>query len=87
MNVELDQLRKLPIAAKLRIVEQLWDDIAASDEPLVLHRLARCRDARRNAELDADPDIALTREELLRGTIETRLSWAFPLCSVGPTVT
>jgi hypothetical protein len=36
MNVELDQLRKLPIAEKLRIVEQLWDDIAASDEPLVL---------------------------------------------------
>ena len=36
MNVERDQLRKLPIAEKLRIVEQLWDDIAASDEPLVL---------------------------------------------------
>ena len=64
MNVELDQLRKLPIAEKLRIVEQLWDDIAASDEPLVLRDWHIAEAQRRDAELDADPGIALTREQL-----------------------
>ena len=64
MNVEIDQLRKLPIAEKLRIVEQLWDDIAASDEPLVLRDWHIAESQRRDAELDANPDIALTREQL-----------------------
>ena len=64
MNVALDQLRKLPIAEKLRIVEQLWDDIAASDEPLVLRDWHIAEAQRRDAELDANPDIALTREQL-----------------------
>ena len=32
MSIELDQLRKLPVAEKLRIVEELWDDIQASNE-------------------------------------------------------
>ena len=64
MNIEQDQLRKLPIAEKLGIVEQLWDDIAASDEPLVLRDWHVAEARRRDAELDANPDIALTREEL-----------------------
>jgi len=64
MSVELDQLRKLPIAEKLRIVEQLWDDIAASDEPLVLRDWHVAEAQRRDAELDTNPEIALTREEL-----------------------
>ncbi len=36
MTIELDQLRKLSVSDKLRIVEELWDDIGASDETLVL---------------------------------------------------
>ena len=64
MNVELDQLRKLPIAEKLRIVEALWDDIAASDEMLVVRDWHIAEAQRRDAELDANPDIALTREQL-----------------------
>lgn len=64
MNVELDQLRKLPIAEKLRIVEQLWDDIATSDERLVLRDWHIAEAQRRDVELDDNPDIALTREEL-----------------------
>jgi putative addiction module component (TIGR02574 family) len=64
MNVELEQLRKLPIADKLRIVEELWDDIGASDEPLVLRDWHKVEARRRVAELGANPDLAITREEL-----------------------
>ena len=64
MNVELEHLRKLPVAEKLRIVEELWDDIAASDEPLILRDWHVAEAKRRDAELDANPDIALTRDQL-----------------------
>ena len=64
MNVVLEQLRKLPIAEKLRIVEQLWDDIRESEEPLILRDWHKEEAGRRAAELEANPDIALTREEL-----------------------
>ena len=64
MSVELDHLRKLPVAEKLRIVEELWDDIAASDEPLILRDRHVAEAKRRDAELDANPDIALTRDQL-----------------------
>jgi len=69
VNIELDQLRKLPAADKPRIVEESWDDIATSDEQLIL-RDWHLRDwhiaeaQRRDTELDADPGIALTREQL-----------------------
>ncbi len=64
MNVELDRLRNLPVAEKLRIVEQLWDDIHESDEPLVVQGWHKVEASRRAAELDANPNIALTRAEL-----------------------
>jgi hypothetical protein len=33
MSIDPKELRSLPIAEKLRLVELLWDDIGASDEP------------------------------------------------------
>lgn len=64
MNARLDELRKLPIAEKLRIVEALWDDIAASKDPHVVRDWHIAEAKRRDAELDADPGIALTRDQL-----------------------
>ena len=37
MSIEIDQLKRLPVSEKLRIVEELWDDIRTSEEPLTLH--------------------------------------------------
>ena len=71
MNVELDQLRKLPVADKLRIVEELWDDIGASDEPLVVRAWHKDEANRRANELEANPDIAITREELWKRVDKT----------------
>jgi putative addiction module component (TIGR02574 family) len=64
MSIELEELRKLPIADKLHIVEQLWDDIAASDEAFPLLLWHKEEATRRAKELETSPETALTREEL-----------------------
>ena len=64
MQTELEHLRKLPVADKLRIVEQLWDDIGESEEPLLLQDWHKAEAERRASELEANPDIALTRQQL-----------------------
>ena len=71
MTAELEHLRKLPVADKLRIVEELWDDIAASDEPLVVREWHKTEAQTRAAELQANPDLAITREELWKRVDET----------------
>jgi putative addiction module component (TIGR02574 family) len=64
VTIDLEELRKLPVSEKLRIVEELWDDIGSSDEPLVVRAWHTTEARRRAAELEADPDLAITRDEL-----------------------
>ena len=64
MQTELENLRKLPVAEKLRIVEQLWDDIGESEEPLLLQDWHKEEAEFRASELEANPEIALTRDAL-----------------------
>ncbi|MDA0809988.1 MAG: addiction module protein [Planctomycetota bacterium] len=64
MSIELDQLRKLPVAEKLRIVEELWDDIQASDEKPQIPEDLQSDISSRAEELRNDPSSGLTREEL-----------------------
>ena len=66
MHPEVENLRKLPVAEKLRVVEELWDDIAESGEPFPLPQWHRAEAERRAAELDADPSLAIDRAELWR---------------------
>lgn len=66
MHPEIEHLRNLPVAEKLRVVEELWDDIGQSGECFPLPEWHRVEAERRAAELDADPAIALSREELWR---------------------
>jgi putative addiction module component (TIGR02574 family) len=66
MHREVEHLRQLPIAERLRVVEELWDDIGASGERFPLPDWHREEAQRRATELEADPSIALTREELWR---------------------
>ena len=63
MGIDLKELRSLPIAEKLRLVELLWDGIGASEEPIVLHPWQATEVARRSLELKANPSIAISREE------------------------
>jgi putative addiction module component (TIGR02574 family) len=64
MYPEAGHFRDLPISEKLRVVEDLWDDIAASGERFPLPAWHREEAQRRAAELEADPSIAIDREEL-----------------------
>jgi len=66
MSIDLTSLRNLSVSEKLRIVEVLWDDIGASDEPIVLQPWQLEEAKRRSAELKADPSIAINRDELWR---------------------
>ena len=66
MSIDPSELHNLPVSEKLRLVESLWDDIAASDEPIVLHPWQKDEAHRRSNEMKADPAIAINREELWR---------------------
>ena len=64
--MDYPELRNMPVAEKLRLVTQLWDDIAASSEPIVVPPELIREASRRSAELAADPSIALDDDELWR---------------------
>lgn len=66
MSVDYSELRSLPVADKLRLVELLWDDISASDESIVIQPWQFEEASRRSAALKADPSIAIDRKELWR---------------------
>ncbi len=66
MSVDINDLKNLPVADKLKIVELLWDDIGASNEPIELHSWQFDEATRRSNELKADPSIAIDRDELWR---------------------
>ena len=66
MSIDITNLRDLPVADKLRIVTQLWDDIAASTDPIVVPPEVLREASRRSAELKADPSIAIDDDELWR---------------------
>ncbi|MHB0958938.1 MAG: addiction module protein [Pirellulaceae bacterium] len=66
MSVDINELKNLPTSEKLRLVELLWDDISASNEPIVLHSWQFSEATRRGSELRADPAIAIDRDELWR---------------------
>ena len=66
MSIDISNLRDLPVAEKLRIVTQLWDDIAASTDPVVVPPDVLREASRRSAELKGDPSIAIDDDELWR---------------------
>ena len=66
MSIDISNLRDLPLQDKLRIVTQLWDEIAASNDPVVLPPEILQEASRRAQELKDDPSIAIDDDELWR---------------------
>ena len=62
MDIYTDQIRNLGPAEKLRLVEQIWDDLAAEDAPLPLPDWAVLEATRRRDEMLADPNLGSTHE-------------------------
>jgi putative addiction module component (TIGR02574 family) len=54
-QVSISELLKLPVAERIRIVEALWDSIAASPESLELSEAERAELDRRWEEFQRDP--------------------------------
>jgi putative addiction module component (TIGR02574 family) len=66
MSIHISSLKELPAADKLRIVTELWNDIVAANEPIVVPDEILRETSRRSAELKADPSIAIDEQELWR---------------------
>lgn len=58
--------RDMPVADKLRLVTQLWNDIASSPEPIIVPPEVIREASRRSAELAENPAIAIDDDELWR---------------------
>ena len=66
VSIDIQQLRDLSVVEKLQIVTALWDDIAASPEPLVIPQEVIREASRRSDELKDDPALPITDAELWR---------------------
>jgi putative addiction module component (TIGR02574 family) len=70
--MDISELYNLPTDEKLKIVAELWDNIAESDAPIALSPAVIAEVDRRRAELAADPSIAIERDEMWRRVNEFR---------------
>lgn len=64
--MDTSELHNLPIAEKLRLVTQLWDEIAAASDSIVVPPEILADASRRSSELRSDPSIAIDDKELWR---------------------
>ena len=65
MSIDADELRALPPAEKMRLVEMLWDDLGESTEPIPLPDWVD-REATRRREEMRDPSCGISHEEAWR---------------------
>lgn len=61
-STPLDQIRQLPVAEQLAIVEQIWDGLHESRELIQDWQIDEAR--RRSAEIESDPSMAISEEEV-----------------------
>ena len=66
MNAQVTSVFDLSPSEKLQLVEDLWDDVAATPDVLPVHDWQKEELARRKANLIRNPGSGLTWEELQR---------------------
>lgn len=66
MSIDIDLLRNLPVVDKLRVVTQLWDDIAQSNRPIIVPPEILSEVKRRSNELETDPSLSIDDDEFWR---------------------
>jgi putative addiction module component (TIGR02574 family) len=64
VQATLDQLVTLPVSDRIRLVQALWDSIVVEEPPAPLTDEQRATFARRTAELQENPGIGLTWEQI-----------------------
>ncbi len=74
-QLSVAQILELPIAERIRLVELIWDSIAAVPEAVPISDELKAELDRRLAEFEADPEAESlwedVRERILRGTWRT----------------
>lgn len=60
-----EAIRRLSVDERIRLVQDIWDGIAADSEPLPLTDAERSEIARRIAEHERDPSSAIPWEDAL----------------------
>ena len=66
MNPQLSQLADLTLSEKLQLVEDLWDHIAASSEPLAVRDWQKQELDRRKRNYDANPGSGVSWKDAKR---------------------
>jgi putative addiction module component (TIGR02574 family) len=72
MDIYTDTIRHLQPSEKLRLVEQIWDDLAAEEARLPLPNWAVAEATRRRDEMLADPNLGSTHEEVWKRIGDSR---------------
>lgn len=72
MDLFTDSIQGLTAVEKLRLVERIWDDLAAQEEPLPLPDWAAREAARRRDEMIADPHLGMTPDEMWARIVSSR---------------
>jgi putative addiction module component (TIGR02574 family) len=75
MNQEFSQVFELPFAAKLQLVEDLWDSIAESPEQVPVHDWQKEELAKRKANYLQNPDSGSSWEEAKQRIRNGRLGY------------
>ena len=66
MNPEFTRILDLPLPEQLQLVEDLWDHIAASKEPLPVPDWQKDELDRRKRNFEANPDSAIPWDDAKR---------------------
>ena len=66
MNELLERAKELPISERVKLVEDIWDSIAAEPKGLELTEEQKEELDRRISEHELDPDRAIPVEEFLK---------------------
>jgi putative addiction module component (TIGR02574 family) len=72
MKIDLDEVLRLPLTERLRLVEAIWNSIAADSTAMPLTEAQRAELDRRLAEHEASPDDVVAWEEI-KAAITERL--------------
>lgn len=79
MDIYTDAIRELGQAEKLRLVEQIWDDLATQEAPLPLPDWALTESTRRRDEMLADPNLGTTHADVWKRINDSRNGKGFTL--------
>lgn len=72
MDVYTDTIRDLPPAEKLRLVERIWDDLAAGNAPIPMPEWAVEEAKRRRDEMRADLQLGDSHEGIWKRIDDSR---------------